>query len=63
VLRSHPAAARDVAAALHALESRAAEEIRAKAAASGKRPRLIEHDGDTAVIEVSGATNGAGGSA
>jgi hypothetical protein len=40
VLLPHPAAARDVAAALHELEAKAAEAIRAKANGGGK---LIEH--------------------
>jgi hypothetical protein len=40
-LRPHPQAARDVSAALHALESEAATEIKASAA-KGKPPLLIE---------------------
>jgi hypothetical protein len=46
VLRKHPAAARDVAAALHELESRAAEQIKA---AKNSRPTLtIEHQPEAA---------------
>jgi hypothetical protein len=49
VLRKHPAAAKDVAAALHELESKAAEDIKAKANGStgghgnGGKPLVIEH--------------------
>jgi PHD/YefM family antitoxin component YafN of YafNO toxin-antitoxin module len=47
VLRKHPAAAKDVAEALHELEARAAEAIKAKA--SGKAPPLvIEHQTEAA---------------
>jgi len=45
VLRKHPAAAKDVAAALHRLESEAAADIRERAAktGNGKAPLTIEH--------------------
>jgi hypothetical protein len=46
-LRPHPAAARDVANALHQLEAEAAESIKANGA-GGKRPLLIEHDAEAA---------------
>jgi hypothetical protein len=49
VLRKHPAAAKDVAAALHELESKAAEAIKAKANGNGKAPPLvIEHQTEAA---------------
>jgi hypothetical protein len=44
-LRPHPAAARDVSRVLHALEAKAAEEIKAKAN-GGKAPLVIEHRGE-----------------
>jgi hypothetical protein len=44
-LRPYPEAAKAVSVALHALETRAAEDIKARAA-EGKRPLLIEHDAE-----------------
>jgi hypothetical protein len=48
VLRPHPAAARDVAAALHALEAKAAEQIKAKAAGGNGKALVIEHQAEGA---------------
>jgi hypothetical protein len=52
VLRKHPAAAKDVAEALHGLEAKAAAAIKERAAASngnGKAPPLvIEHQPEAA---------------
>jgi hypothetical protein len=45
-LKAHPAAMRDVAAALHRLETEAAADITARAAkGNGKAPLVIEHEG------------------
>ena len=44
-LKPFPAAMAAVSAALHSLESEAAEDIKAKAA-NGKAPLLIEHDAE-----------------
>jgi hypothetical protein len=43
VLRKHPAAAKDVAEALHELEAKAAAAIKERAAASNGNGKLIEH--------------------